>query len=167
MQDQLNTLLLLLLLLLLLQFKLCYCQSPLPHRAIPLPTAADKYGLPVGHAVFFPVPRDSGSFDSYKPGGREGEWFMSKTYVMYQQRLQNLVSAAGQSSSSASGGAAAEAGLGALAEPQAAVSGPAADAVDAVGVTQLVEVDDSARAQDVEMVAGRSAGLTEQSAVLS
>jgi hypothetical protein len=57
--------------------------------------------------VFFPVPRDAeGTFASYKPGGRTGEWFMSNSYLTYQQGLAATLTATGSSTTTPAAAAA-------------------------------------------------------------
>jgi hypothetical protein len=91
-------------------------------RIITLPTAADKHGLPIGKAVFFPVPSDpEGSFASYKPGGRAGEWFMSNTYLTYQQGLAAALPASSTTTAAAAAAAVSMSDVVAESVPQASL----------------------------------------------
>ncbi|WIA28689.1 hypothetical protein OEZ86_011225 [Tetradesmus obliquus] len=117
----------------------------LKDRTIPPPTAADRYGLPVGVAVFFPVPADSGSFDSYKPRGRPVEWFISDTYVTYQEHLQS--SSPAVSSSAAGTVAAPAAAAAAAAAPPAAAAAAAPTAAAAAAAPTAAPTAAPAAAQ--------------------
>lgn len=89
----------------------CWQSTVVLHRVIPLPGFDPATRCTNPPANFFPVPRDEGRFESYESYGRKPDWFMSKTYDVYQAALTGAAAGTGTAAAASSSAAATRASV--------------------------------------------------------